>query len=56
MRKIIFTLATLFIGFNSFSQWSMESVNNDFDDPYKIAYTSKNNNAILKLEEVDGSI
>ena len=56
MKKLFFTLAVLFSVSMAYSQWSMESVNNDFDDPYKIAYTSKNNNAILKLEEVDGSI
>jgi hypothetical protein len=31
-------------------------VNNGFDDPYRIAYTSTNNGAFLKLENVGGSI
>jgi len=56
MRKLIYIISMLFIANSSFSQWTTKSVNNGFDDPYKIAYTSQNNNAILKLENVDGSI
>jgi hypothetical protein len=56
MKKIILIMATLFVAFSSFSQWTTQSVNNGFDDPYKIAYTSKNNGAILKLENVEGDI
>jgi hypothetical protein len=40
----------------AYSQWSFEKISNGFDDPYRIAYTSANNGAILKLENVDGSI
>jgi hypothetical protein len=47
----------LFLSIGSaYSQWSYESVSNGFDDPYRIAYTTKNNDAILKLENVEGSI
>jgi hypothetical protein len=56
MKKIIFSIATLFVSIKSFSQWTYKSVNNGFDEPYTIAYTTTNNKAILKLENVDGDI
>ena len=56
MKKVFFTLAVLFSVSMAYSQWSYELIKNDFDDPYRIAYTSANNSAILKLENVDGSI
>jgi hypothetical protein len=56
MKKVFFTLAVLFSVSMAYSQWSYERIANDFDDPYRIAYTSANNSAILKLENVDGSI
>jgi hypothetical protein len=56
MKKLFFTLALLFSVSLAYSQWSYEKVSNGFDDPYRIAYTSANNSAILKLENVEGSI
>jgi hypothetical protein len=56
MKKVFFTLAVLFSVSMAYSQWSFEKVSNGFDDPYRIAYTSANNSAILKLENVDESI
>jgi len=56
MKKLFFTLAVLFSVSMAYSQWSFEKISNGFDDPYRIAYTSANNGAILKLENVDGSI
>jgi hypothetical protein len=56
MKKLFFTLAVLFSVSMAYSQWSFEKVSNGFDDPYRIAYTSANNSAILKLENVDESI
>jgi hypothetical protein len=56
MKKLFFTIATLFCISYSFSQWDYKNVNNGFDDPYRIAYTSENNGSILKLEDVDGRI
>ena len=50
MKKIITTLLLLFIANSSFAQWTFETVDNDFDDPYKIAYTDVDNQAVLKLE------
>jgi hypothetical protein len=56
MKKIFLTIVLLFSLSSVYSQWSYQLVKNDFDDPYRIAYTSENNNAILKLENVGGSI
>jgi hypothetical protein len=56
MKKIFLTIVLLFSLSSVYSQWSYQLVKNDFDDPYRIAYTSANNSAILKLENVDGSI
>jgi hypothetical protein len=56
MKNLFFTLTFLFSIFYASSQWSYERVDNGFDDPYRIAYTKVNNNAILKLENVGGSI
>lgn len=56
MKKKILTVATLIIANVSIAQWTNKSVNNGFDDPYRICYTAENNGAILKLENVDGEI
>lgn len=56
MKKLFLTIVLLFSLSSVYSQWSYELVKNDFDDPYRIAYTSENNGAILKLENVEGSI
>ena len=56
MKKIIVTVGLMLIGFNSLAQWTYQVVDNGFDEKYRIAYTAKNNNAILKLENADGDI
>jgi hypothetical protein len=56
MKKIFLTIVLLFSLSSVYSQWSYQLVKNDFYDPYRIAYTTENNDAILKLENVDGSI
>jgi hypothetical protein len=56
MKKIFFTFLLFFSVSIAYSQWSYELIKNDFDDPYRIAYTSVNNGAVLKLENVEGSI
>lgn len=38
------------------AQWSYDTVDNGFDEPYKIAYTKKVYGTYLKLENVDGDI
>ena len=49
MKKIFLLLNGLLPIF-AFGQWTFQKVDNGFDEPYKIAYTAENNNAILKLE------
>jgi hypothetical protein len=55
MKKIMIIIA-LALSLNVSAQWTNKSVNNGFDDPYRICYTAENNGAILKLENIDGSI
>lgn len=55
MKKTIFTIATLLVANLSIAQWSNKSVDNGFDEAYKICHTRKNNGSILKLENVYGS-
>jgi hypothetical protein len=56
MKKLFFTALTFLCVSISFSQWKMRSVDNGFDEPYKIALTAKNNGSFLKLENVEGDI
>ncbi len=56
IKKIIFTIFFMQFIFTSLSQWTYETVNNGFDDPYRIAYTKEVDGAILKLENVDGKV
>jgi hypothetical protein len=55
MYKLTFipTLLCGFLPIFAFGQWTFQKVDNGFDEPYKIAYTAKNNNALLKLEPVE---
>ena len=55
MKKVILSVA-LMCSFYSNAQWVKENVDNGFDEPYNICYTAENNGAILKLENVNGSI
>ena len=54
--KTILLFIGLALNFIANAQWKYETVNNGFDDPYKIAYTAENNDAILKLENVNGDV
>jgi hypothetical protein len=56
MKKTVVLLSFISCSLSAFSQWTYETVNNGFDDPYRIAYTKEVNEAILKLENVDGDI
>ena len=38
------------------SQWISKTINNGFDEPYRICHTKTVDGAILKLENVDGQI
>ena len=41
---------------NANAQWTNKTINNGFDDPYRICYTATNNLGYLKLENVDGQV
>jgi hypothetical protein len=56
MKRIILTVVAIILANMSIAQWTNKSVNNGFDDPYKICHTKENNGAILKLENVDGEV
>jgi hypothetical protein len=55
MKKLMISIA-LMLTLNVNAQWINKNVNNGFDDPYRICYTAENNESVLKLENVDGSI
>ena len=55
MKRVILSVG-LMLSFYSNAQWVKENVDNGFDEPYNICYTAENNGAILKLENVNGSI
>ena len=56
MKKVIISIVSMMMLSIGHSQWSYKTVNNGFDDPYRIAYTSQNNGAILKLEKVGDEV
>jgi hypothetical protein len=56
MKKIIISVASMMMLSVGYSQWSYKTINNGFDDPYRIAYTAQNNGAILKLEKVGDEV
>ena len=56
MKKKIITVAAILVANVSLAQWTNKTVNNSFDDPYRICYTKESNGSILKLENVDGNI
>jgi TonB family protein len=54
--KNLLLILFLLLALNINAQWVNKTVNNDFDDPYRICYTAPNNGVILKLENVEGLI
>jgi hypothetical protein len=40
----------------SYSQWTSKTVNNGFDEPYRICHSKEVDGAILKLENVNGKV
>ena len=53
MRQILLLIGFILCINSVFGQWTFKTIKNDFDDPYKIAYTAINNGAVLKLEVTD---
>ena len=56
MKKVINLLLAVLITGSISAQWTYKISDNGFDEPYKIAYTAVNNNAFMKMENVDSSI
>ncbi len=56
MKNILLTIGFFLITLNLFSQWNYETVNNGFDDPYRIAYTNEVDGAFLKLENYNEQV
>jgi hypothetical protein len=55
MKKLLISIGVL-LCLNANAQWTNKTINNGFDDPYRICYTATNNLGYLKLENVDGQI
>jgi hypothetical protein len=53
MKKLFLALLIVSYCGTAKSQWTFKKVDNDFDAPYKIAYTATNDDAILKLEAIE---
>lgn len=56
MKKLILSIATFCFFYNANAQWSYKTMDNGFDETYKIAYTETDNSGYLKLENVNGKI
>jgi hypothetical protein len=54
--KTLLTTLSLILFSNLYSQWTYQTINNGFDDPYRIAYTAEDEGAFLKLENVEGRV
>ena len=49
MKKVMFMMITLMMCLSSFGQWTFKTINNNFDEPFKKAYTKTNNGGFLML-------
>ena len=54
--KNLLLIIVLLCSVSAQAQWSYETVDNGFDEAYKIAYTKRVSGAFLKLENFDGKI
>lgn len=54
--KNLLLIIVLLCSVSAQAQWTYETVDNGFDESYKIAYTKRVSGAFLKLENVDGDI
>ncbi len=55
IMKNLLVVVGLALSYTANAQWVTRTVNNDFDDPYRIAYTQRDD-MFLKLENVDGEV
>ena len=55
MKKLVFSIGlALSLSSSAFGQWVTKSIDNGFDDKFKVAYTDDGQKAFLKLEEYEG--
>jgi hypothetical protein len=55
MKNLLMSIGVM-LCLNANAQWTNKTINNGFDEPYRICYTATNNLGYLKLENVDGQI
>ena len=55
MKNLLMSVGVM-LCLNANAQWTNKTINNGFDEPYRICYTATNNLGYLKLENVDGEI
>jgi len=55
MKKLLISIGVM-LCLNANAQWIKKTVDNDFDEPYRICYTEPSGINYLKLENVDGEI
>jgi hypothetical protein len=55
MKKLLMSVGVM-LCLNANAQWIKKTVDNDFDEPYRICYTESSGINYLKLENVDGEI
>jgi hypothetical protein len=55
MKNLLMSVGVL-LCLNANAQWTNKTIDNGFDEPYRICYTATNNLGYLKLENVDGQI
>lgn len=56
MKKLVLSVAVVLASMTAKAQWVYQKVDNGIDDPYKIAYTTKEGSETLKLENLDGEL
>lgn len=56
MKKIVLTIATILITGIGFSQFKYKTIDNDFDDAYRIVYNKDSYGTLLKMENIDGEV
>lgn len=50
MKKVFLFSIVALLCINALCQWTFQTVDNGLDDPYRIAFSSKNNGGYLKIE------
>ena len=54
--KTLLLILGLVLSYTASAQWTYKTMDNGFDEPYKIAYTAINAGSWLKLENVKGEV